>query len=70
MRLVLADCSDFVVEGLEIDGSAYTVSRDPWATESGLNGLSTESCGCYELRELDIHHTTGGGRPPTAPPRT
>ncbi|MGE0729410.1 MAG: hypothetical protein AB7O92_12190 [Acidimicrobiia bacterium] len=60
--LILAGCSEFTVEGLEIDGNADTITRDGRVVESyGSAGLATEACERYELRDLDIHHTTSDG---------
>jgi hypothetical protein len=62
LGLVLSGCSEFVIEGLEIDGNAETVSRDAGVVEAyASSGVTTEACDRYVLRDLDIHHTTGDG---------
>jgi len=56
MPFQMTRCSDFIIEGLEIDGNVDQMTRALSVTEGFNYGIWTSECSDYSLRDLNVHH--------------
>lgn len=59
--VALLDCNNVIIEGLELDGNADQMTRDPLVIEGYAHGIVSTSSSNYLIRDVYTHHFPSDG---------